>query len=124
MRRHKCIHVAPSTILACFNAPSGYVNRITFPGLPEDAIVEFAEFSMTRQCWVLIVSHESFDELEMGHMAPVIDAYTSITHTPVTQPSDVVPDMLDYQQAGNEYRRWRNSRTFNDINNYTKEPPN
>lgn len=62
----------------CVRDTECYYRFPTMRGLPSDAEVCGVQYSVARRAWVVLVSHDSFDEVPDGCYAPYVDGLLSI----------------------------------------------
>lgn len=127
-RRYKIIQVPDHMVLNCFVTSTDgpeclTMNRITIPGLPENARVVFANWSNYRGCFELVVYHESFPELPAGEEIPVLQKeYKSIKIQKFRIFDDVVRTGAHHSGRYGSYigTHQRSKRYLNDIDGYSE----
>lgn len=77
MRREKVFTLPHSFLEECFGVGLSF----SLVGLPEGAKVVGIETSLISRCFLVIVEHESFDEVPIGELAPHIHGALRVCET-------------------------------------------
>lgn len=96
-RRLKILPIAFEDILSCFqgyNEMKEYYHPV-IEGIPRGLHVESVEYDFRRQCFSLIVYHDSFPIVEYGAQIPVLDGYHHMhleRHTMANRVGEMLPE--------------------------------
>lgn len=107
-RRVRIVYVREDDIMLIgqFRTGGAFMLPDRISGVPADARIERVNYAWERKAFAIVISHESFDEVEEGHIIPPLDDEAhSVDLAMLTKR----PDGL-YEWTGSEpaAQSWRN----------------
>ena len=69
-KRRKMVLMSPELVAALCKSTGDDCMILSVNGVPDDAKFVAAEYSLLENCFLVIFTHSSFDEIETGERAP------------------------------------------------------
>lgn len=111
-KRLKIFLMSPDDIMRMFNKKwaclaTSYLTIESPVQIPDDAIVERVSYDFNRNSFCLMVSHESFDEVQPGSNVPIAsEDHCRVTANPIMQSDREQALRAELEKARDDIREW------------------